>query len=120
MTSIALEEAIGWTGKLMDLEFRGRKDKEYMIRHRLSENSGVPESYLYRLQYKSRGMKDVAGEYYRRLKLYYDSVCAVHEAAADRYREERLGIRGNNETANKEPAPATLGMDPTETQSKKA
>jgi len=120
MSSIALEEAIGWTGKLMDLEFKGRGDKEYLVRHRLSENSGVPESYLYRLQYKTRGMKDVAGEYYRRLKLYYDQVCQVNEAAADRYRDERLGTRGNNETSDKEPAPAPLGMAASETQSKKA
>lgn len=120
MSSIALQEAIRWTDTLMDLEFRGRGDKEYMIRHRLSENSGVPETYLYRLQYKARGMKDVAGEYYRRLKIYYEHACENNEAAADRYRDERLGIRGNNETANKEPAPAPLGMASSETQSKKA
>lgn len=108
MTSVALQEAIGWTDKLMDMEFRGRGDKEYLIRHRLSENSGVPESYLYRLQYKSRGMKDVAGEYYRRLKVYYDRVCAANEEAADRYRSERLGTK--HETTDQKPASAGLGM----------
>lgn len=109
MTSIALQEAIDWTDKLMDREFRGRGDKEYLIRHRLSENSGVPESYLYRLQYKSRGMKDVAGEYYRRLKLYYEQACEANEEAADRYRAERLGTTAH-ETTNQKPAPAGKGM----------
>jgi len=108
MTSIALNEAIGWTKELMDREHRGRGDKEYLIRHRLSENSGVPESYLYRLQYKARDMKDVAGEYYRRLRLYYDSACERNEEAADRYRSERLGI--NNETTDQKPTPAGVGM----------
>lgn len=112
MTSIALEEAISWNAKLMDREFRGRGDKDYLIRHRLSEKTGVPESYLFRLQHKSRGMKDVAGEYYRRLKLYYeavyDSACEANEEAADRYRSERLGR--NHETTNQKPASAGPGM----------
>src|ERR1041384_7145276 len=108
MTSVALQEAKGWTSELMDMEFRGRGDKEYLIRHRLSENSGVPESYLYRLQYKSRGMKDVAGEYYRRLKIYYERACEANEEAADRYRSERLGT--DHDTTNQKPASAGLGM----------
>ncbi|TCV66307.1 hypothetical protein EDE09_11658 [Neorhizobium sp. S3-V5DH] len=108
MTSIALQEAIRWNTELMDREFQGRGDKDYLIRHRLSQKTGVPESYLFRLQHKSRGMKDVAGEYYRRLKLYYDRVCEVNEEAADRYRSERLGT--NHETTNQKPASAGLGM----------
>lgn len=114
MTSVALKEAIGWTDKLMTMEFRGRGDKEYLIRHRLSENSGVPESYLYRLQYKSRGMKDVAGEYYRRLKIYYDNACQANEAAADGFKAERLRLRGNHEKADEKPASAGVGMDSSE------
>ena len=109
MTSIALQEAISWNDKLMDLEFKGRGDKDYLIRHRLSQNSGVPESYLYRLQHKSNGMKDVAGEYYRRLKLYYEHVCEINEQAADRYRAERLGTTQNEKT-DQEPASPGLGM----------
>jgi hypothetical protein len=111
MSSVALKEAINWTDKLMSLEFRGRGDKEYLIRHRLSENSGVPESYLYRLQYKSREMKDVAGEYYRRLKLYYEHACVANESAADRYEAERRQMRSNNETADEKSASAGVGMD---------
>jgi len=110
IASIALQEAINWTDKLMDLEFRGRGDKEYLIRHRLSQNSGVPESYLYRLQYKSRGMKDVAGEYYRRLKLYYEQACETNEDAADRYKAERLKLKAHHEETDQKPVPAGKGM----------
>lgn len=109
MASIALKEATGWLDELMDREFSGRGDKEYLIRHRLSENSGVPERYLYRLQYQAKEMKDVAGEYYRRLKLYYESVCEIHEEAADRYKAERLGMV-LNETTDEKPAAAGKGM----------
>lgn len=108
MTSIALQEAIRWTGKLMDREFRGRGDKEYLVRYRLAESSGVPESYLYRLQYKSKAMKDVAGEYYRRLRLYYERVCEVNEAAADRYQAERQEL--TNATTSKKPASAGVAI----------
>jgi len=116
MHSTALLQAKGWTERLMDLEFKGRGDREKSIRHRLSKRTGIPESYLYRLQYKTREMRDVAGEVYRRLKIEYDLICEKNEAAADRYRNERLGMRGNHEATDKEPAPATLGMDPTETK----
>lgn len=111
VTSVALKEATGWLEELMDREFSGRGDKEYLIRHRISENSGVPERYLYRLQYQAKGMKDVAGEYYRRLRLYYNAICQGHEDAADRYRAERLGLRGQHETTDEKPASAGLGMD---------
>lgn len=120
MNSTALLEAKDWTDTLMNLEFKGRGDREKSIRHRLSKRTGIPESYLYRLQYKTREMRDVAGEVYRLLRLAYNEACEKNEAAADRYRNERLGTRGNNETANKEPATAPLGMASSETQSKKA
>ncbi|KAA0684546.1 hypothetical protein DTW90_36005 [Neorhizobium sp. P12A] len=110
MSSYALQEAIDWTGKLMDKEFKGRGDKEYQVRYRLSENSGVPESYLYRLQYKSRTMKDVAGEYYRRLKLYYEHTCEVNEDAADRYEAERLRLRGDHEKIDAKRASARVDV----------
>jgi len=111
MASVALKESIGWLDELMDREFNGRGDKEYLIRHRISENSGVPERYLYRLQYQAKEMKDVAGEYYRRLRLYYESICQTQEAAADRYRDERLGMRGHHEKADERAATAAVGMD---------
>lgn len=111
MASVALQEATDWLDELMDREFSGRGDKEYLIRHRISENSGVPERYLYRLQYQAKEMKDVAGEYYRRLRLYYESACQRNEAAADRYKDERLGMRGHHETSDEKPASAAVGMD---------
>lgn len=110
MASVALQEAISWTDKLMDIKFQGRGDKEYLIRHRISDESGVPERYLYRLQYQAKEMKDIAGEYYRRLKLYYDSVCEANEEAADRLKAQRLELKAHHETANEKSASAGVGM----------
>lgn len=109
MTSTALIEAKGWAEQLMNLEFSGRGDREKSARYRLAKKTGVPESYLFRLQYKTREMKDVAGEVYRRLRLHYDAVCLANEEAADRYRSERLGTT-TNETTDQKPASAGLGM----------
>jgi hypothetical protein len=109
MTSTALIEAKSWTEELMNREFSGRGDREKSVRFRLSKKTGVPESYLFRLQYKTREMKDVAGEVYRRLRLYYDDVCLANEEAADRYRSERLG-NTDNETTDQKPAAAGMGM----------
>ncbi len=111
MTSVALIEAKGWADQLMDSEFRGRGDKEKSARYRLSKKTGVPESYLFRLQYKTAEMKDVAGSVYRALMIAYDNACRSNEEAADRYRAQRLGMRGHHETIDEKPASAGLGMD---------
>ncbi len=110
MTSTALIEAKGWADVLMDNEFRGRGDKEKSARYRLSKRTGVPESYLFRLQYKTSEMKDVAGSVYRALMLAYDRACQNNEEAADRHKAERLQLRGDHETTDKKPASAGLGM----------
>lgn len=102
MTDTALVEAKGWAEALMDREFRGRGDKEKSARHRLSEKIGIPASYLFRLQYKTRSMKDVAGSVYRALMIAYHNACEKNEAAADRYRDERLRLRGPHETVGEE------------------
>lgn len=114
MNSVALNEAKGWADALMDMEFRGRGDREKSVRGRVSKRTGIPESYLYRLQYKTREMKDVAGSAYRALKLTYDELCRLNEEAADRHHAERMRIRGNHETADEKPAQAGLGMDSSE------
>lgn len=111
MTSIALIEAKGWHDELMDHEFRGRGDREKSVRGRLSDKTGIPESYLYRLQYKTSEMKDVAGSAYRALMHAYDELCRRNEMAADRYREQRLKGRGPNEETYEKPASQDLGMD---------
>lgn len=108
MTSVALMEAKGWADDLMNREFKGRGDKEYLARYRLSERTGVSESYLYRLQYKTRDLKDVAGSVYRALMHAYNEACEHNEAAADRYRDERLGTGGKREKADKKSAQANL------------
>ncbi len=110
MSSIALNEAKGWHDELMNREFKGRGDREKSVRGRLSDRTGIPESYLYRLQYKFAEMRDVAGSAYRALKIEYDALCEKHETAADRYRNERLGTRGQNETADEKRASARVGV----------
>jgi hypothetical protein len=109
MTSLALFEAKSWADALMDSEFKGRGDKEKSARYRLSKRTGVPESYLFRLQYKTGEMRDVAGSVYRALMIAYDNACNANEEAADRYRSARLGTI-HHEEINKEPASAALGM----------
>lgn len=97
MNSIALIEAKSFANALMDHEFKGRGDREKSVRYRLAKRCGVPESYLYRLQYKTRDMKDVAGEVYRRLRMEYEAMCIANEEAAERYKRDRLALRGQDE-----------------------
>jgi hypothetical protein len=101
MTSVALDEAKSWYAALMNAEFKGRGDREKSVRGRLSDQTGVPESYLFRLQYKSREMKDVAGSAYRALKLAYDEMCVRNEEAAARYDAERVALRSTHAADSK-------------------
>ena len=108
MTSVALKQATGWLKVLMDSEFRGRGDRDYMIRARLADDTGIPESYLYRLQHKTREMKDIAGEYYRRLMVHHDRWVEMNNQAADRYKAKRQEL--SNETTSKKPASAGMAV----------
>ena len=110
MTSLALIEAKGWADALMDREHRGRGDREKSARYRLAKSIGIPESYLFRLQYKTGEMKDVAGSVYRALMIAYENACIANEEAADRMKTERLRLKANHETSNEEPASAAVGM----------
>ncbi|OWZ93541.1 hypothetical protein B9J07_12935 [Sinorhizobium sp. LM21] len=109
MTSAALTEAKGWYAALMDAEFKGRGDREKSVRGRIADETGIPESYLYRLQYKTRGMKDVAGSAYRALMLAYEDLCQKNEEAAAKHRAERLKLRKANATNRKRSHPS-VGM----------
>jgi len=114
MNSTALIEAKSWADELMNMEFRGRGDKEKSARYRLSKKTGVPESYLFRLQYKTGEMKDVAGSVYRALMIArdaYDRACTANEEAADRLKAERLALKAHHETTDEKPASAGVGMD---------
>ena len=112
MSTTALIEAKKWSEVLMDAEWRGRRDRDAAVRYRLSKKTGIPESYLYRLQYKTAQMKDVAGSVYRSLMLAYEDLCQRTENAADAMREQRLALRVNNEISQ-EPASVGQGMDST-------
>lgn len=111
MSTEALFEAKNWANALMNREFKGRGDKEKSARYRLSQKSGVPESYLFRLQYKTEEMKDVAGSVYRALMLYHDRICAANEDAADRYQAEREELqRKRHGTTDQRPMATTERM----------
>ncbi|MCA0341145.1 MAG: hypothetical protein LCH99_15640 [Proteobacteria bacterium] len=110
MTSSALVEMREWVDILMDEEFQGRGDREKTCRGRLSEKSGVAESYLFRIQYKFGEMKDVAGSAYRAMGLYYDDWCSKNEEAAARYKAKRLALRNGHAADHKRPVQG-VGMD---------
>lgn len=103
MSSIALKQAVHWHDALMDAEHKGRKDNESAARFRLSKKIGVPESYLYRLAYKRRDMRDVAGEVYRRLQEGYAAICLRIETSADAMNAERQLIEETNATSTGHP-----------------
>lgn len=88
----ALEKAVVYADALMTAEFRGRGDREKAVRFRLSKKTGVPESYLFRLTYKAREMRDVSGEVFMRLHDEYVRMCERNESAAANYKAERLAL----------------------------
>lgn len=107
MSSVALSEAKKWAEELLDKECQGRKDREGPIRYRLAGKLGIPESYLYRLQYKTDEMNDVKGSVYRALMLAhraYERACQKNEDAAARYDAERRELRAIRHAAYQEPA----------------
>lgn len=99
-----------WAEAIMDHEYRGRGDREKSVRFRVARMTGVPESYLKRLKYKSHEMKDVAGSVYRALKIAYDEQCRRNEEAAARYRAERLAMDGEHEAADQKLNSAGVGV----------
>lgn len=101
MSTVALEEAFKFHDALMDAEFRGRKDNEGAARYRLSKKTGIKESYLFRLTYKRREMRDVAGEAYRRLRHWYEATCERVESAADAIDRRAAEIEEGNAAVEK-------------------
>lgn len=103
MSTAALNEAKRWADDLLDAECTGRKDREGPIRYRLARKIGVPESYLYRLQYKTQEMTDVKGSVYRALMLAHQSYQAAvqaNEEKAAAYRAERLQLKAVRHAAD--------------------
>lgn len=102
MSNTALSEAAKWTEELMNAEWKGRKDRESTVRYRLSKSIGVAESYLFRLQYKTREMTDVRGSVYRALMLARrayglaisvgDAVYEKEKALADARNSKLVGL----------------------------
>lgn len=112
MSVSALEEAATWAEQLMDAEWKGRKDKENLVRYRLSRKVGISESYLFRLQYKRREMNDVKGSVYRALMIArktYEGLCERVEHAADTMERELREIE-ETDAIDRGPAPTGVGM----------
>lgn len=89
MSVTALNEAAQWADELMDAEWKGRHDREKTVRHRLSRNIGVSESYLFRLKYKLAEMSDVRGSVYRALMLARHAYGLVRDAGEEAYAHEK-------------------------------
>lgn len=90
--TVALIEGLNWHDELMGVLHRGRGDKEKRVRGELSDLTGIPESYLFRMTHKRRDMRDIAGEAYRRLRLAYDRLCTGIETKADAVEREAQQI----------------------------
>lgn len=89
MSNPALNEAVSWTAQLMDAEWKGRRDRENLVRYRLAKRLGVSESYLFRLQYKKHEMSDVKGSVYRALMLGAKLYGIVTDAGERAYLQEK-------------------------------
>lgn len=111
MQTTALVEAKSFYEKLMDHEFRGRKDKDSSARGRLADDMGVNEHKLVRLEYDFGEMRDVSGEFYRRLRIWYLAKCENNEEAAAAMRAERLQLKAKRDATNSKRPQAGVGMD---------
>lgn len=93
MSTTALLKGREYYDALMDAEYRGRKDRNGSARSRLADDMGVNESKLLRLEYKIEEMKDIGGELFRRLSIWYEAICEGNEKAAAEMRAERLRLK---------------------------
>ena len=96
MSISALDEAACWAEELMNAEWKGRKDKEKVVRYRLSRKVGISESYLFRLQYKLSEMNDVRGSVYRALMLARHAYGLATEAGERAYLKEKAMADARN------------------------
>ncbi|TIT84632.1 MAG: hypothetical protein E5W55_33975, partial [Mesorhizobium sp.] len=75
MSTTALLKGREYYDALMDAEYRGRKDRNGSARSRLADDMGVNESKLLRLEYRIEEMRDIGGELFRRLSIWYADIC---------------------------------------------
>lgn len=105
----ALSEAKFWAEELQKAEYRGLGDTREAARFRVSQKTGIAESYLKRLRYKWREMGEVAGSQYRALMLAYEDLAQRNEAAAREYRAERHKLQKERHAAVLERAHPSVG-----------
>lgn len=109
MSTTALVEGKGYYDKLMDAEYRGRKDRSGSARGRLADYLMVNENKLLRLEYKIEEMRDIGGEFYRRLRLGYLAMCEGNEEAAAAMEAERQKLKAIRHAVDQKPADAGVG-----------
>lgn len=97
---------------LMDVEYRGRKDRNGSARSRLADDMGVNETKLLRLEYKIEEMRDIGGELYRRLQIWYQAICEGNEVAAAEMRAERLKLKAERHAGYRKPVQTGDGNGP--------
>lgn len=112
MSTTALHEGRKFYDGLMDAEYRGRKDRNGSARARLADDMGVNETKLLRLEYKIEEMKDIGGELYRRLQIWYQAICEGNEVAAAEMRAERLKLKGERNAVHRKPVETGDGKNP--------
>ncbi len=113
MSTQALSDAKRFYDRLMDEEYKGRRDRNGSARSRLAEDLGVNENKLLRLEYKFEEMRDVGGELYRRLRLWYLAKCEKNEEAAAAMRAERLQLKAQRHETNRKSAVQDSRSNPT-------
>lgn len=106
---VALDEARFWAEELQKAEFKGLGDTREAARFRVSQRTGIEESYLKRLRYKWREMGEVAGSKYRALMLAYEDLVQRNEAAAREYRAKRQELQKDRHAACLERAHQGVG-----------
>lgn len=112
MSTTALIEGRKYYEKLMDAEHRGRKDRNGSARSRLADFLMVNENKLLRLEYKFEEMRDIGGEFYRRLKLGYQAICEGNEQAAEAMRAERLKLKAERNAVDQKRGGPRMGSGP--------
>lgn len=112
MSTTALIEGRDYYDKLIDAEYRGRKDRNGSARGRLADFMAVNENKLLRLEYKFEEMRDIGGEFYRRLKLSYQAICEGNEQAAEAMKAERLKLKAERNAVHQRRAQARDGSGP--------
>lgn len=108
-----VEETVFYAETLQARAFRGIGDTREAARWRVAVMTGVPESFLKKLRYEARIMRDVAGSRYRALRDAYEAAVEEEARKALAARAEREAI---DDPAGTEQGLALVGRAPARSQ----